>query len=135
MKPKGFTLIEMMIVVVTIMIMVCILLPRMIELIEYSKSIEALTNFSYIRQSVERCMAFEKSYRKCATFSKVDFGNPSNVTNSHFNYEFTDVTRYGYKILATRNNWEGGDGLSTIALEQTRNEIIRSGTGVFSRIR
>ena len=124
----------MLTAVTIISILVCMFFPRVIMLIEYSRATEALLNIGQIRQSIESCMAFEKSYRKCANFRKLDSGDPSNVINSHFIYEFTDVTRTGYKLIATRNIYEGGDGLSTIDFQQTKNQILRSGTGVFERI-
>ena len=131
---KAFTVIEMLITVTTISILVLIFLPRLFYFIEYSKAAEAFLNFGSIRQSVERCMAFQRSYRKCADFNVIDVGDPSSSTNSHFNYELSDVSRYGYKIVATRNMHEGGDGLSTIYFEYNNSQIIKSGTGVFKKL-
>jgi len=131
---RGFTLLEIIIVIIIVGGLASLALPRFFKTVEYSRSVEALTNVAAIRQSVERCYLQRSSYENCGVFSDLDLEDPANSPNNHFTYSFSGMGASTYTITATRNTREGGNGSDTVILTNNGVMITRSGTGAFSGI-
>ena len=135
-QNQGFTLLEVIIVIIIVGVLSSLALPRYVSTVEYSRSTEALNMFSALRESMERCYSVQKDYTNC-TLSKIDFADPSGNAKSHFGYASTTNTASGYSITATRNSTlDSGDGTSTIVLTYDEtNGATRSGTSKFAAIK
>ena len=135
-KKSGFTLLEIVIVIIIIGVLAGLALPRFFSTIEYSRSIEALVNLASVRQGMERCYIQRKSYKTCTTFEMLALDDPSKTPNSFFSYQILNLTNNGYRLVATRNTIDGGSGIDTISLIQDNvtGKITREGTSAFKGI-
>ena len=55
MNRKGFTLLELIIVIVIVGVLASLALPRLFSVIEGSRATEALSTIASIRSAMERC--------------------------------------------------------------------------------
>src|SRR3990167_6504303 len=118
-KNKGFTLLEIIIVVIIVGVLASLALPRVFSNVEFSRSTEAMAAVGAIRSAMERCLLRSgvDDYAPCATFGagSIDIPDPSGNAGSHFTYLVTDDAN-GYTILATRNTLDGATGTDTITV-------------------
>ena len=134
-QRSGFTLLEIIIVIIIVGVLASLALPRFFSTVEFSRSTEALQNASVVRQSVERCyLGNAGTYNGCLIAS-IDVENPSNSPGAHFTYAITGQTATSYTIRVRRNNVDTGDTTSEIFIEQGAAGVTRSGTGAFSGVR
>jgi len=135
MKKQGFTLLEIIIVIIIVGVLASLALPRFFSTVEYSRSTEALASLTSVRSAMERCfLAADGNYANCTNFVALDMEDPATSPNAHFTYVISGASAVGYTITATRNGIEGGDGSSTIAVAQTGTDVTRSGTSAFAGI-
>lgn len=140
-NKKGFTLLEIIIVIIIIGVLAALALPRFFKTIEFSRSTEALNAFTLFRGSMERCYLSFQTYEGCLfdsatpTTSNIDLEDPADSPNAHFTYAVSGQGLNGYIVTATRNTNEGGSTLSTITLTVAGNSITREGEGAFGSIR
>jgi type IV pilus assembly protein PilE len=132
-KNSGFTLLELIIVIVIIGILASIAMPRFFRTAERSRAVEALSMLGSIRTAMQRYYAANGAYTG-ATLDNLDIDNPNNATlypNALFSYTLAVPTGTTFTATATRNSVKGGDGTSTITINQDGNI---TGTGVFTGI-
>lgn len=137
-NKSGFTLLEIIIVIIIVGVLASLALPRFFSTVEFSKSTEALNAMGTIRQSMERCyLAAGGTYNPSTPcqISNLDVEDPANSPGARFTYVVSGQSATGYSILATRNNADGGDGSSTISIVQSATGVTRSGTGKFVGIK
>ena len=127
---SGFTLLEIIIVIIIVGVLASLALPRFFRTVEYSRGTEALTNINAIRQSMERCYLQKGTYVGCDVVGNLDVEDPTTSPNAHFTYTIPAAAATTFTITATRNTRDGGNG-GTITIEQTATSILRSGTGPF----
>lgn len=140
MKNKGgFTLLEIIIVIIIIGVLASLALPRLFSTVEFSRSAEALASFATIRGALERCYLMNNStYVGCtltAAGTSLDIENPSSAPNAHFTYLVSGQTTTGYTITANRTTRNGGTVGHLIVLTQSATSVTRTGTGAFSAIK
>jgi len=90
MNRKGFTLLEVMIVVIIIGILSSVALPQYITTLEKGKSAEAISNIGSLRTSLDRYW-----YQNAAGTNdpdQLDIDNPNSVTNRLYQYTITGDT-------------------------------------------
>ena len=132
---SGFTLLEIIIVIIIVGVLASLALPRLFSTIEFSRSTEAFAALTTIRSSMERCRLMKgDSYEDCDSFSNIDVDQPGEIANAHFTYTFSTATTDGYTITATRNTVDGGSTSSAISLTQTANTVTRKGTTAFANL-
>lgn len=130
-NKSGFTLLEIIIVIIIVGVLASLALPRFFSTVEFSRSTEALTSITAVRQAMERCyLQRNGTYVNCA-LANLDIENPGSAPNAHFTYAIAGQSATGYVITSTRNAVDGGDGTSTIALTQSATTVTRAGTGKF----
>ena len=106
---KGFTLLEVLIVVIIIGILAAIAMPQYVGTIEKARSAEAASNIGSLRTSVDRYwyeQASQATYT-AATMNILDVDNPNSITGRLFNYTLTDASDASgrnYTIRAERTN-------------------------------
>ena len=132
-KPnqKGFTLLEVIIVIIIIGVLASLALPRFFSTIEYARGVEGMLSLASVRQSVERCYMMRRDYTNC-NFPLLDMEDPATSPGAHFTYSILGEVN-GYTITAIRNTRDGGTG-GTISVIFDGTNISRTGTGPFGAI-
>lgn len=135
-NKKGFTLLEVIIVVIIVGVLMSLALPRFFSVVEQSRGAEALQNISAIRGAVTRCALRLGNYGQgCGAFANLDAADPSTAPNSHFTYTIA-TGNSTFSIQARRNTRAGGDNTSIIWLFQNDpgNAVEKGGNGPFGGI-
>ncbi len=134
-KKSGFTLLEIIIVIIIVGVLASLALPRFFRTIEFSRTTEAFSGIQALRGSLERCYLSKGfNYSGCTNVSNLDVENPGLSPNAHFTYSVDNVgTNYatGYRIVATRNTLDGTNNGDQVLLTQTATTVTRSGTGLY----
>ena len=136
MKHKsGFTLLEIIIVIIIIGVLASLALPRLFSTVEYSRATEAFSAIQALRGSLERCyLGRGGNYTGC-DIGVIDVENPAFSNNSHFTYTITGQNVTGYVVTAFRNTRDGGGGTAnSILLTQAAAGITRTGTTAFQGV-
>ena len=132
---KGFTLLEIIIVVIIIGVLASLALPRFFSIVEFSRAQEALSGLATVRGGLERYYVSKGKTYNLATTANIDTGDPlKGQPNAHFTIAVTAATAAGYTIVATRNTLDGGASADTVTIIQSTGGITRSGTGAFAGI-
>ncbi len=92
MNKKGFTLIELMIVIIILAVLVAIALPIYVKAIERSKQTEAVANLGMIRDSEQRY--YMQYGMTTSTLSLLDIGDPATYKSS------TGIVRFNNYAIA-----------------------------------
>jgi len=102
-KKRGFTLLEITIVIIIIGVLASLAMPRYFYLVEYSRSVEAMTILSVWRKAIERCYHQTRTYSKCASFNDLDIEDPTKAPGSHFGGPSVFIGSNDYVIFVSRN--------------------------------
>ncbi len=135
---SGFTLLEIIIVIIIVGVLASLALPRLFSTVEFSRSAEALSAVATIRSSMERCyLANNGTYINCGNggFTQLDIETPGSSPNAHFTYAISAPSTVGYTITASRNTLDNGSTASTIIVAQTSTNVTRTGTNAFSGLK
>lgn len=135
MKNKsGFTLLEIIIVVIIVGVLASLALPRFFSTVEFSRAQEALSAIATIRGGLERYYVSKGNTYSGASTANIDTGDPlAGQPNAHFALSVSATTASSYTITATRNTVDGGTATHTVVLQQA-GTISRSGTTAFAGI-
>jgi len=131
-NQSGFTLLEIIIVIIIIGILASIALPKFFKTVEFSRSSEALVNLGTIRRAMDICYQPTLSYSPCVGFGQLSIVDPGVAAGSHWTYGWAVPTTNTYTILATRTTVDGGTATDTINITQAG---VKVGTGNFLSIR
>lgn len=129
-NSRGFTLIEILIVVIIIAVLAGLAVPMFQGMVERSRRAEALQYLASTRAALTRYFAENNTYVD-ATLDNIGFNpnQPGGGQTNHFDYVISNVTVDTFTITATRNAAAKGDGTSTVKIDQA-GKI--TGTGVFA---
>ena len=134
-NKKGFTLLEIIIVIIIVGVLASLALPRLFSTVEYSRSTEAFISIAAIREAMERCSLYVNSYASCNQMNLLDLEDPTNSPNAHFSYSITTALAKEFEIKATRLSRDGGVIGEAIFINQAGNNITRRGTPAFRNIK
>jgi prepilin-type N-terminal cleavage/methylation domain-containing protein len=132
MYKKGFTLLELLVVVIIIGILASIALPQYTATIEKARSGEAMINIGAIRVALDRYWYQNGSLPADSNFSLLDVDNPNNIVNKLYVYLFIDngttSTKRKYNVTATRvgdsSTWVRWTQADNITGKLTRSENL-----------
>ena len=139
-NKSGFTLLEVIIVIIIVGVLASLALPRLFASIEFSRSQEPLEAFAVIHKAMDTCLAQNEytGYANCDTWAAINMQDPGGAAAPfHFTY-VQDVTAPagGYTITATRNGVDNGNGADTITFTvDGAGAVSRAGTGAYLSIR
>lgn len=135
----GFTLMEVLIVIIIVGVLAGIAMPLLFRNIERSRATEALETVGEIRRSVEACaMQFNNNFTLCSNFSSIAMSDPSydasTNASAHFAYTITAVAT-SFQVVATRNTLDSGTAGETVTMNRAATGAIsRAGTTAFAGI-
>ena len=123
-RGSGFTLLELIIVIIIVGVLTSLALPRLFSVIEGSRAAEALSNIATIRASLERCRLLNNGkfgVGNCTMgqffgMNLLDIEDPSTAPNAHFEYNaaatsaiIDGVDRFVIRAIRTSNEASSGD--------------------------
>lgn len=134
-RRSGFTLLEILIVLVILGIIAGLAVPNLQAPIERGRAVEAYRNLDRVRQAMHRYHTKFDTYVGAtvpiAGFqSSLDF-NPNETTTgtNYFAYRLIDVGANTYRIRATRQSFVGcGQSIGTLTIDETGTIV---GTGAY----
>lgn len=141
-NKSGFTLLEIIIVIIIVGVLASLALPRFFETVEYSRSTEALAYMGAIKRGLETCALGSgvEDWQVCDTVEEAGL-NPT-PDSGHFAYEVdvddvTAATSGEIKIIAERTARAGGTTTDTITftLDVANGNLQRAGTTAFAAIK
>ena len=128
MDKKGFTLLELLIVVIIIGILVVIALPQYMKTIEKARSVEAVINIGSLRVAIERYW-----YERGSVTSDLDnlaIDNPNDQVERLFYYTITDDGTTGetrkYNIKAERIGMAGTHWVRWVQIDNNTGSLYKS---------
>lgn len=108
---KGFTLLELLIVVIIIGVLATIALPQYTQTIEKARSGEAVINIGSIRVALDRYWYQNGALPGDSNFALLDIDNPNAITNKLYSYSFKDngttSAKRKYSVTAERMSSPG----------------------------
>lgn len=122
---KGFTLLEVIIVIIIISVLTSLALPRYKKFIQQAYAAEAFSTMGVLKRAAERCILMGGGiYDNCILNSPygteinlLDVGDPGKSPNAHFRYEVKTMGHTGPEggpdtiaVTAYRNTLDGGGG-------------------------
>ena len=91
-NKNGFTLLEIIVVIVIVGVLGSLALPRYFAQAEFSRSTEAFIAIKNIRESIQRCrINYPSDDTHCIDFSDLDIDDPGAALDANFTYTWTDV--------------------------------------------
>ena len=142
MQKKAFTLLELIILIIIIGVLASLAIPRFLGIVEFSRSVEALSSIGTISRSMERCFMGTNDYDLCLLNSpgpdpdNLDVDNPGTAPGAHFDYRVNPLgAPFKYRITATRNALDNGTAGDHITFTYREDgSVTKSGTGAFASI-
>ena len=131
----GFTLLEIIIVIIIVGVLASLALPRFFSTVEYSRSTEAMNALGIIRESVFQCGIVSNNVVGCDNFSALEIDDPGLVPGSHFSYAIAVTGANAFTVTATRNTVDGGTSGDLVELSVSGTGTSRSGTTAFASIK
>ena len=130
-NKSGFTLLEIIIVIIIVGILASLAMPKFFKTVEYSRATEALGSLGAIRRAMDICYQPTQSYAPCVDFTKLSIEDPGVMTGAHWTYSWTIAPPSAFVITAARNAVDGGVAADKITIDQDGKKI---GTGNFQNI-
>jgi len=132
---KGFTLLELIVVIIIVGVLASLAIPRFFSTVEYARSAEAMASAMAIRQSILRCGQYNDNYVGCDTFADIDIDDPGAEAGAHFSYSWAVTSADAFTITAARNATNGGNAGDNVAVSVDASGVARSGTTAFANIK
>lgn len=147
-KKSGFTLLEVIIVIIIVGVLASVAMPRMASIVQLSKSVEAIQAIIAIRNSVEQCAhnlaAFDSNvnYNQCNEFRELNIDNPATAPGAIFSYRIRTfgLANLKFTIRASRTDAAaGGCGFRPADhwIEYsylTDGRVLKSGNGYYANL-
>src|SRR5690554_460883 len=133
MKVKGFTLIEVMIVVAIIGILAAIAYPSYMESVRKSNRSDAKVELNDVAQRLQRCFTAYSKYNdaNCGVYNQLNAGAQKIISREKFYaITLTDKTATTYTLTATpqAGTTQANDKCSTLTLKNTGERGASGGT-------
>ncbi|MBF0594315.1 MAG: prepilin-type N-terminal cleavage/methylation domain-containing protein [Candidatus Omnitrophica bacterium] len=129
MNNKGFTLIEIIIVIVILGIMATLALPRLAAQTNAAQGAEAMQYFGIIKRAAATCYEATNNFTLCASQAALGVTTPQN---SRFAYSFTAAATS--LIITARQNAATQNHVSMVVNDAGITQFMAPATSVFQGI-
>ncbi|MCX5687435.1 MAG: prepilin-type N-terminal cleavage/methylation domain-containing protein [Candidatus Omnitrophica bacterium] len=103
----GFTLTELLIVVIIIGILIALALPMLVKTMEKAKLKEVLSSLNFIRTGEKAYFLEHNQYTLNISDLNIDDPNTLNSNNRYFSYDITSVTASPHNFTARAMRIDG----------------------------
>lgn len=110
---KGFTLIEMMIILVIVTILVSLAIPSFRDTLRKSRRSDAMNAITDVHLAQERWRVNNTTYATLVQLGKAD---PMPSPDGHYNLTITGRTAHAYNIVATAQGDQANDSCGNFTL-------------------
>ena len=117
-KRRGFTLVELAVVVVIIGVLAAFAVPRFLASVERSKAAEAFNYLSAVQSAQERYHARQGTYASVLTDLDIKFSTPKYFTVGAVAAGTTGSLEDSWKCTLTRTGAAGGYGEYTVTFNE-----------------
>lgn len=131
-NKSGFTLLEIIIVIIIIGILASLAMPKFFKTVEYSRATEALGSLGAIRRAMDICYQPTRDFTPCNSFAALSIEDPGAMAGAHWTYSFSNLGANTYTVTATRTAVDNGVTTDTITINEAG---TKTGTGNFANIR
>ncbi len=127
-KPrKGFTLVELAVVIVIIGVLAAFGVPRFLKSVERSKAAEAFSYLSAVRSSQERYLAQYGQYSTDISLLDIQYPNPAYFTVGTVSAGSTGGIQNSWTLTLTRTGASAGYGAYTVIFTDQGYDSTNSG--------
>ena len=108
-NKSGFTLLEIIIVIIIVGVLASLALPRLFNTIEFSRSTEALNVIGGLKRGADRCALANEAqlgaanWNTCVSWDQLATQDPGAVPGAAFTYVVAFAAP-DWSVIATRNN-------------------------------
>lgn len=131
-NKSGFTLLEIIIVIIIVGVLASLALPRLFNTIEFSRSTEALNVMGGLKRSADRCaLANEattgaQAWNTCVTWDQLATQDPGAVPGAVFSYAVA-FANPNWTVVATRVGGAAAGDTITLTYNTATGAITRIG--------
>jgi prepilin-type N-terminal cleavage/methylation domain-containing protein len=115
---KGFTLVELAVVIVIIGVLAAFGVPRFLKSVERSKSAEAFAYLSAVRASQERFLAQNSTYTSDLSSLDIMYSTPKYFTVGSIQAGSTGSLQNSWSLTMTRSGPSAGYGAYTVTFTE-----------------
>jgi prepilin-type N-terminal cleavage/methylation domain-containing protein len=115
---KGFTLVELAVVIVIIGVLAAFGVPRFVKSVERSKAAEAFSYLSAVRAAQERYQSREGTYASDVSMIDIKFATPKYFTVGTIGAGSASSLETGWSLTLTRTGPSAGYGAYTVTFTQ-----------------
>ena len=121
-RKRGFTLIELMIVVAIVAILASVALPAYLDSVRKSRRADAITALNQVAQAQERWRANNSTYSNVLTSAGLNVANPSS---GYYTLAVSGNTATAYSATATAAGAQTSDArCTTLTLTMATGAVI-----------
>lgn len=125
-RPRGFTLIEMMVVLVVIGLVAAVAYPSYSTQVAKSRRADAKQSLIELAQKLERF------YTERSTYAGATLGStgiyPSSSVGGYYTLAIATQTAAGFTLTATPTGKQTGDACGTFGYNQVGDKVVTGGS-------
>lgn len=114
MNNKGFSLVELIIVIAIMAVLMGVLAPQLLKYVEDSRAQTDLTAMSEVENAAEIALSVEKIYNSVTSGTTVTIANGAMVTSTNADLQAELQKSFPDPIKLTSKTWQSTGGTVTI---------------------